>query len=130
MALGIDAISGGRFAVNLVSAWFMPELQKSGIPFLPHDERYCYSQEWIKVVKALWSGERVNVQGKYFQIHDLCLRPRSVAQPHPRVYLGGESEPAKDLAALLSRCIFLKWSSFGSRASSDRLPEKADTHTT
>ncbi len=70
MALGIDAISGGRFAVNLVSAWFMPELQKSGIPFLPHDERYCYSQEWIKVVKALWSGERVNFQGKYF--HENC----------------------------------------------------------
>lgn len=107
MALGIDAISGGRFAVNVVSAWFMPELQKSGIPFLPHDERYRYSQEWIKVVKALWSGERVNFQGKYFAINDLCLRPRSVAQPHPRVYLGGESEAAKELAALEADVFFL-----------------------
>ncbi|MBR8839822.1 MAG: LLM class flavin-dependent oxidoreductase [Stigonema ocellatum SAG 48.90 = DSM 106950] len=107
MALGIDAISNGRFAVNLVSGWFMPELQKSGISFLPHDERYRYSQEWIKVVKELWSGERVNFQGKYFQINDLCLRPHSVAQPHPRVYLGGESESAKDLAALEADVFFL-----------------------
>jgi alkanesulfonate monooxygenase len=106
MALGIDAISNGRFAVNLVSGWFMPELQKSGIPFLPHDERYSYSQEWIKVVKELWSGERVNFQGKYFQINDLCLRPHSVAQPHPRVYLGGESESAKNLAALEADVFF------------------------
>ncbi|OUL24857.1 alkanesulfonate monooxygenase [Nostoc sp. T09] len=107
MALNIDAISGGRFAINLVSAWFMPELQKSGIPFLPHDERYRYSQEWIEVVKALWNGERVNYHSDYFQITDLCLRPRPVAQPHPRVYLGGESDAAKNLAMQAADVFFL-----------------------
>ncbi|MBD2433455.1 MULTISPECIES: LLM class flavin-dependent oxidoreductase [Fischerella] len=107
MALNIDAISGGRFAINLVSAWFMPELQKSGIPFLPHDERYRYSGEWIEVVKALWSEERVNFQGDYFQITDLCLRPRPIAQPHPRVYLGGESDAAKNLAMQAADVFFL-----------------------
>ncbi|BDA74682.1 hypothetical protein RIVM261_047350 [Rivularia sp. IAM M-261] len=76
MALGIDAISNGRFAINLVSAWFKPEMEKSGIPFLPHDERYRYSTEWLQVVKALWSGEVVNFQGDYFQISDLKLLPR------------------------------------------------------
>lgn len=99
MALGIDAISQGRLAINLVSAWFKPEMEKSGIAFLPHDERYRYSEEWLKVVKALWSGEKVNFQGNYFQTQDLNLLPRPVAQPHPRVYLGGESDPAKALAA-------------------------------
>ncbi|KOP27772.1 alkanesulfonate monooxygenase [Hapalosiphon sp. MRB220] len=107
MALNIDAISGGRFAINLVSAWFMPELQKSGIPFLAHDERYRYSQEWIEVVKTLWSGKRVNFQGDYFEITDLCLRPRPIAQPHPRVYLGGESDAAKNLAMQLADVFFL-----------------------
>ena len=107
MALGIDAISAGRFAINLVSAWFKPEIEKSDIAFLPHDQRYRYSAEWIEVVKALWSGERVNFQGDYFQIADLCLQPRSVAQPHPRVYLGGESPPARELAAREADVFFL-----------------------
>jgi alkanesulfonate monooxygenase len=107
MALGIDAISGGRFAINLVSAWFKPEMEKAGIAFLPHDQRYQYSEEWIKVVKALWSGERVNFQGKYFQINDLSFSPRPVAYPHPRVYLGGESEPAQALAAEEADVFFL-----------------------
>lgn len=107
MALNIDAISKGRFSINLVSAWFMPELQKSGIPFLPHDERYRYSQEWIEVVKALWSGEKINHAGSYFNISDLCLRPRPVAKPHPRVYLGGESEAAKNLAVESADVFFL-----------------------
>ncbi len=68
MALNIDAISGGRFAINLVSAWFKPELQKSGIPFLPHDERYRYSQEWIEVVKALWSGKKLTFKVITFKL--------------------------------------------------------------
>jgi alkanesulfonate monooxygenase len=107
MALGIDAISRGRFAINLVSAWFRPEMEKAGINFLKHDERYRYSDEWISVVKALWSGEEVNFQGNYFQIKDLRFSPSSIAKPHPRIYVGGESEPAQELAAKQAHTFFL-----------------------
>jgi alkanesulfonate monooxygenase len=107
MALGIDAISQGRFAINLISAWFKPELEKTGIPFLPHDERYRYSAEWLHVVKQLWSGKRVSFQGDYFHITDLNLLPRPIAQPHPRIYLGGESDPAQALAATTADVFFL-----------------------
>lgn len=107
MALGIDAISNGRFSINLVSAWFRTEMEKAGIPFPQHDERYRYSEDWIKVVKALWSGERVNYQGEYFQIQDLSFRPTPVAQPRPRVYLGGESDPARTLAAQEADVFFI-----------------------
>lgn len=99
MALGIDEISGGRFAINLISAWFRPELERINIPFPPHDERYRYSAEWLHIVKSLWSGDRLNFEGDYFKIQDLQLRPRSIAQPHPPIYLGGASDSAQSLAA-------------------------------
>ena len=38
-ALQIDHISGGRFAINFVNAWYRPEIEKAGITFIPHDER-------------------------------------------------------------------------------------------
>jgi alkanesulfonate monooxygenase len=107
MALGIDAISSGRFAINLVSAWFRPEMEKPGINFLSHEERYRYSDEWIRVVKALWSGEKVNFHGDYFQINELKFSPPSIAKPHPRVYVGGESKPAQELAAKEAHTFFL-----------------------
>ncbi|BBD57672.1 luciferase-like protein [Nostoc sp. HK-01] len=107
MALGIDAISQGRFAINLVSAWFRPEMEKPGINFLSHDERYRYSDEWIRVVKALWSGENVNFHGDYFHINDLKLNPPPIAKPHLRVYVGGESEPAQELAVKEAHTFFL-----------------------
>jgi alkanesulfonate monooxygenase len=51
MALQIENISCGRFAINLVNAWNRPELEKAGIGFAEHDERYAYGREWISVVK-------------------------------------------------------------------------------
>jgi alkanesulfonate monooxygenase len=53
MVLGIDAISGGRFAINLVSAWFRPEMEKSGISFLPHNERYRYSMPRVRFLQLV-----------------------------------------------------------------------------
>jgi alkanesulfonate monooxygenase len=97
LALGIDDVSQGRFALNLVSGWFLPELERTGLPRLEHDERYAYSAEWISVVRTLLRGERVEHDGEYFHLHDLWLRPRAVRTP--RIYIGGESDPGRALAA-------------------------------
>ena len=99
MALQIEHISRGRFALNLVNAWNMPELEKAGIPFAPHDERYAYGREWISVVEPLMRGETVTFQGKYFNVNDYTLRPQDPYRARPRIYVGGESEPARCLVA-------------------------------
>ena len=99
MALGIDAISGGRFSINLISGWYLPEIEQGGLPTYSHDERYEFSREWIGIVKALWAAQKVTLDGDYFQIKGLQLLPKPIAQPRPTVYLGGESEPARALAA-------------------------------
>lgn len=102
MALGIEDISRGRFAINFVNAWFKPELEDSGIGFPPHDERYAYGAEWLSIVKRLISGERLTHYGSHFQISDYRLSPVSRYRPRPRIYAGGESEPARVLANDLS----------------------------
>ena len=98
MASQIAEISGGRFAINLVNAWYKPELERAGVEFADHDERYAYGTEWLSVVTRLLAGERVRHEGRYFRISDYVLRPADPAHT-PRVYLGGESAPARDLAA-------------------------------
>jgi alkanesulfonate monooxygenase len=99
MALQIEHISRGRFAINLVNAWNMPELEKAGIPFAPHDERYAYGREWISVVEPLMRGETVKFNGKYFNVNDYTLRPADPYRSRPKIYVGGESEPARALVA-------------------------------
>lgn len=99
MALQIEHISRGRFAINLVNAWNRPELEKAGIGFADHDERYEYGREWISVVEPLMRGESVTFQGRYFNVNDYMLRPADPYRARPRIYVGGESEPARALVA-------------------------------
>jgi alkanesulfonate monooxygenase len=97
MALQIEHISQGRFAINLVNAWNRPEIEKAGIEFAEHDERYAYGREWLSIVEPLLRGERVSATGKYFNVRDYQLRPKDPYRSRPRIYVGGESEPARAL---------------------------------
>jgi alkanesulfonate monooxygenase len=99
MALGIESISRGRFAINLVNAWNRPELEKAGIGFAEHDERYAYGREWISVVSRLLQGERLTYKGEHFDVRDYVLRPANLYRQRPTIYVGGESEPARALVA-------------------------------
>jgi alkanesulfonate monooxygenase len=99
MALQIEHISRGRFAINLVNAWNRPELEKAGIGFAEHDERYAYGREWLSVVEPLMRGETVTFQGRYFNVNGYTLRPADPYRVRPRIYVGGESEPARALVA-------------------------------
>ncbi|WP_349644669.1 MULTISPECIES: LLM class flavin-dependent oxidoreductase [unclassified Bradyrhizobium] len=99
MALQIENISGGRFAINLVNGWYRPELERAGIGFPEHDDRYAYGREWVEIVEGLMVGRRVDFHGRHFQIDGYQLRPGDHFRRRPTIYLGGESEPARALAA-------------------------------
>src|SRR5580704_5091026 len=90
MALQIENISRGRFAINLVNAWNRPELEKAGIGFAEHDQRYAYGREWISVVSRLIGGERVTHKGINFDVRDYALRPKDLYRHRPAIYVGGE----------------------------------------
>src|ERR1700691_5431323 len=75
LALGIENISRGRFAINLVNAWNKPELEKAGIGFAEHDDRYAYGHEWLSVVEQLMRGQTLEHHGANFNVTDYALRP-------------------------------------------------------
>jgi alkanesulfonate monooxygenase len=107
MATQIEEISRGRFAINLVNAWFKPEFERSGIPFAAHDDRYAYGVEWLKVFRALIAGETVHFAGRHFTLDGMKLRPAGRYRARPIIYAGGESEPARQLAADLADVWFM-----------------------
>lgn len=91
----IADISNGRLAVNLVTGWFLPELEGLGLDPLDHDDRYAYSREWLGIVTELWAGKQVPIGDRGGQ--PALIRP-APAEP-PLLYVGGESEPGRALAA-------------------------------
>jgi len=59
MALGIEDISGGRMALNIVNGWNRDEAERTGLAFLDHDERYFYGAEWLTIVSLARFAEEV-----------------------------------------------------------------------
>lgn len=104
-AIGIDNIGNGRFGINVVSGWFMPEVERLGLTKLDHDTRYAYTAEWLSIVRHLFAGETVTQKGQFLEVEALALRPLPVRRP--TVYFGGESEPAKRLAAEQADVFFI-----------------------
>ncbi len=95
IATNIGDIADGRLSVNLVTGWFLPELEGLGLDPLDHDDRYAYSREWLSAVRELWAGKHVNIGDRAG--HPALIRP-TPAEPPP-LYVGGESEPGRALAA-------------------------------
>ena len=107
MASQIEEISHGRFAINLVNAWYKPEFERAGIPFTEHDSRYVYGHEWIEIFRGLTSGQRIDYRGAHFTISDYQLRPTGRYRPRPLIYAGGESVQAQELAAAAADVWFI-----------------------
>jgi pyrimidine oxygenase len=83
MVTTIDEISGGRFGLNIVSGWNKREYEQMGL--WRGDEyfkyRYDYAQEYLDVLRVLWSTGRASFDGKYFQLDDcksLPMPPREI----------------------------------------------------
>ena len=99
-AANIDRIANGRLALNVVSSWWADEAKQYGLQFDQHDDRYARTEEWLQVVDGLWTEERFDFAGNFYQTEGAICAPKPARKPV--VYAGGESEKAK--AMIAARC--------------------------
>ncbi len=59
IAANVAEIAGGRLSINVVTGWFLPELEALGLDPLEHDDRYAYTRQWLDTVVDLWNGKHV-----------------------------------------------------------------------
>src|SRR5829696_9015124 len=52
-----DHIGQGRFGLNLVVGWNEGEFEMFGVEQREHEARYDFAQEWLEVVKKIWSAK-------------------------------------------------------------------------
>lgn len=102
-AANIDHISGGRFEINLVSAWWEEEARRMGGAWVDHADRYARTSEFVQVLKGLWAEDEFDFLGDHFSLEGGILNPKPVqhvdGRPSVPVYAGGESEDGKQTIA-------------------------------
>jgi pyrimidine oxygenase len=79
----LSEIGGGRVGMNIVTGGHQASFYPLGLwdDNLSHDDRYDVADEWINVIKSFWTKERVNHNGRFFQMDDGILSPRPAKMP-------------------------------------------------
>jgi FMNH2-dependent dimethyl sulfone monooxygenase len=100
MGAALDRISGGRCAVNVVSGWHKEEFELFGNGWLDEDERrYGRIDEFIRVLKGLWTEDNFSFDGNFFKANGAGLPFTPRQRPCPPIYAASRSETGRDLIA-------------------------------
>ncbi|HYF74582.1 MAG TPA: LLM class flavin-dependent oxidoreductase, partial [Nocardioides sp.] len=105
MAGTFQNLSGGRLALNVVTGGESHEQRMFG-DFLDKDGRYERCDEFLTIVRRLWTGEPVTFEGQHLRVEDAVLA--QVPDPLPPVYFGGSS-PAAGRVAARHADVYLTW---------------------
>jgi len=101
-------IGQGRFGLNLVSGWNAGEFEMFGVSLNEHDERYAYTEEWLTIVKQLWSDtEPFDLAGTYFNLKGVIAKPKPYGNQRPLLISAGNSRGGRDFAARNADCLFM-----------------------
>lgn len=87
----LDALAGGRVILGVAAGYLRPEFGALGVDF---DERNELLDECIEVMRRVWTEDAVAVEGRHFRSRAVTMRPRPVSQPHPPIWIGGNSNRA------------------------------------
>ena len=95
----IDHISDGRFILNIVTGWVQPEIEMFGQPMLSHEDRYACAEEWLAIIKRLWTEDAsFDHDGRFFNIKKGYLAPKPIQHPYPAIMNAGASELGRHYA--------------------------------
>src|SRR5258708_6446619 len=92
MLTTIDVLSEGRLVVGIGAGWLKAEFD--AVVTTPFAERGAVTDEYLEAFRALWTDEKPQIAGRYVHYDGLLLEPKPVQQPHPPIWVGGESGPS------------------------------------
>lgn len=92
MLATLDVLSGGRVILTAGVGWLKEAFTALDADY---EHRGAVTNEYIDVMKAIWTQERPVFEGEFYQLPPgLQFHPKPVQRPHIPVWIGGVSGPA------------------------------------
>ena len=85
----IDRMSGGRVLFGVGGGWNKPEMENHGTDYATRFQRL---EEQLAALKKIWTEDEPEFHGKHVDFGPLWLWPKPIREPHPPIYIGGETE--------------------------------------
>ncbi len=97
LVAGLDLVSGGRFDLGIgVGGEYPPEFEAAGVDPTTRGAR---TDEALELMRALFTGEPVDFDGRFTRVPGLALQSPPVQRPGPPVWVGGRKPAAMRRAA-------------------------------
>ncbi len=80
----IDVLSKGRLVAGFGVGWSPDEFDASGTSMKDRCQR---ANEGLRVIKAIWTTDPVEFNGKYYKVPKSIIYPKPVQKPHPPIYI-------------------------------------------
>ncbi len=94
-----DQAGHGRFALNIVCGHNEDEFAMFGIPCFDNADRYEHGQEWITIVKRLWTEpEDFDFDGRFFQLKSVRSKPKPFGGTMPVILNAARSDAGQAFA--------------------------------
>ena len=91
----LDLLSGGRFTLAVGAGYLKSEFAALGVD---HAERNDLFDEALDVLTAIWTTDNVSIEGRHSSARGVTSHPRPIAEPHPPIWIGGNSSQARQRA--------------------------------
>ena len=98
----LDFMSAGRIVLGIGVGWLREEFEAIGASF---DDRAARTDEYVAVMRSLWSEERPSFQGEFIRFDGAYCRPQPVGGTVP-IHIGGHSKAAARRAGRLGDGFF------------------------
>jgi probable F420-dependent oxidoreductase len=87
----IDRLSGGRCILGVGVGWAQQEYAALNVPF---EKRGRIADEYLSVIRAHWTEERISFDGDYISFNDVHTGPAPAQPGGPPIWVGGGSDAA------------------------------------
>ena len=87
----LDVFSRGRVTLGVGAGYLKGEYFALGVDF---ERRNDIMDEYIRALKAAWSGEEFSFKGTGYEARGARILPAPLQRPHPPLLIGGNSHRA------------------------------------
>ncbi|MEO5953418.1 MAG: LLM class flavin-dependent oxidoreductase [Chloroflexia bacterium] len=123
MAATLQNLSGGRFILGLGAGWKEDEYKAYGYDFPSAGVRVDQLEEYIHVIKTLWTEEKGTYLGEHYRVEDAWFEPKP--DPLPTIMVGAMQPRMIALAALHADWWNVSWTNIEDYKKMVELSEQA-----
>ncbi len=99
IAADIDVISNGRLEMGIGAGWYEEEYLGYGYEFPKPSTRIGQLEEGIEIMRRMWTEEKVDYAGTYYQLRGAISNPKPVQGSIPMWVAGGGEQLTLRVAA-------------------------------